>query len=428
MMMKKWAFQRNSEQKTVLETPTSSVLNMLTSNLNQSDCRPIIPMAHGEPSLSPCFGTIQMTADAIAEAVHSAKFNGYSPTGGLLPARRAVAEYLSEGLTNKLLPDDVFLTMGCKHAAQNILTVLKGSKSNNILFPKPGFPYYEFLARSCHLEVRHFDLLPEKDWEVDLDSVESLADENTVAMVIINPGNPCGNVFTHQHLKKVAEIARNLGILVISDEVYDHIAFAKNPFVSMGNFGSIVPVVTLGSLSKRFIVPGWRLGWLVTHDPNGILKQHGIIESIKGYFHMSSNVPTFIQGALPDILGKREDHISSKNVNIIREAANSCYKEIIDIPGLSCPSKPEGSIFIMVKLDISAFKDIKDDLDFCVKLAKEESVLILPGISVGLKNWLRVTIAIDPSSLEDAIKRLKSFCGRHSKKSKSVECWLDHIS
>lgn len=93
--------------------------------------------------------------------------------------------------------------MGCKHAAQNILTVLKGSESNNILFPKPGFPYYEFLARSCHLEVRHFDLLPEKDWEVDLDSVESLADENTVAMVIINPGNPCGNVFTHQHLKKV---------------------------------------------------------------------------------------------------------------------------------------------------------------------------------------------------------------------------------
>ena len=64
---------------------------------------------------------------------------------------------------------------------------------------------------------------------------------------------------------------------MISDEVYDHLAFAKNPFVSMGNFGSIVPVVTLGSLSKRFIVPGWRLGWLVTHDPNGILKQHGVI-------------------------------------------------------------------------------------------------------------------------------------------------------
>ncbi|KAL7588020.1 hypothetical protein Lser_V15G40549 [Lactuca serriola] len=139
--------------------------------------------------------------------------------------------------------------MGCKHAAQNILTVLK---------------------------VRHFDLLPEKDWEVDLDSVESLVDENTVIMVIIKPGNPCGNVFTHQHLKKVAEIARNLRILVISDEVYDHIAFGKNPFVSMGHFGSIVPVVTLGCLSKRFIVPGWRLGWLVTHDPNGILKQHGI--------------------------------------------------------------------------------------------------------------------------------------------------------
>ncbi|KAL7589126.1 hypothetical protein Lser_V15G40550 [Lactuca serriola] len=136
---------------------------------------------------------------------------------------------------------------------------------------------------------------------------------------------------------------------------------------------------------------------------------------------MSSNVPTFIQGVLPDILCKREDHISSKNVNIIREAANSCYKGIIDIPGLSFLSKHDGSNFVMVKLDISVFKDIKDDLDFCVNLTKEESVLILPRISVGLKNWLRVTIAIYPSSLEDAIKRLKSFCGRHYKKSKSVE-------
>lgn len=80
--------------------------------------------------------------------------------------------------------------------------MLADSKAN-ILLPKPGFPYYEAVCQSCHLEARHFDLLPDKDWEVDLDAVEALADENTVAMVIINPGNPCGNVFTHQHLQKV---------------------------------------------------------------------------------------------------------------------------------------------------------------------------------------------------------------------------------
>jgi len=71
------------------------------------------------------------------------------------------------------------------------------------LFPKPGFPFYEARAAFSNLEARHFNLIPERGWEVDLDHVEALADENTVAIVIINPGNPCGNVFTYQHLSKV---------------------------------------------------------------------------------------------------------------------------------------------------------------------------------------------------------------------------------
>lgn len=71
------------------------------------------------------------------------------------------------------------------------------------MLPRPGYPYYEACAAYNGLEFRHFDLLPEKDWAVDLDAVEALADENTVAMVIINPGNPCGNVFSYEHLKKV---------------------------------------------------------------------------------------------------------------------------------------------------------------------------------------------------------------------------------
>ncbi|KVI04294.1 tyrosine aminotransferase-like isoform X1 [Cynara cardunculus var. scolymus] len=414
-LKKKWGFQPNPELNTASEITIRGVLEMLISNLNQSDVRHVIPLGHGDPSAFPCFRTTQIAEDAIVDAVRSAKFNGYSPTVGVLPARRAVAEYLSQRLPNKLSPDDVFLTVGCIQAIQTIITVLANSKAN-ILLPRPGFPYYEAVAQSCHLEARHFDLLPDKDWEVDLDAVEALADENTVAMVIINPGNPCGNVFTYQHLQKVAETAKKLGILVISDEVYDHITFGKNPFVPMGVFGSFTPVVTLGSISKRWIVPGWRLGWLVINDPNGILKEHGIIECITGYLNISCDPPTFIQGAVSDILGKTQDDFFAKIVNLIKEDANTCYEGIKDIPGIICPSKPAGSMFVMVKLDLSAFEDIEDDLEFCVKLVKEESLIILPGVVVGLKNWIRITYAIEPSYLQDGIKRLKAFCERHSKK------------
>lgn len=96
------------------------------------------------------------------------------------------------------------MTLGCQQAAQNILHALGGSKSNNnILLPKPYFPYYDVYAQIHHLQVRFYDLLPDKNWEVDLESVLAVADENTVAMLVINPGNPCGNVFTYAHLKKV---------------------------------------------------------------------------------------------------------------------------------------------------------------------------------------------------------------------------------
>ncbi|XP_076959048.1 putative aminotransferase TAT2 [Bidens hawaiensis] len=411
----KWGFRGNSDLKVEPVTTIRGALTLLMSNLNVSDGRPVIPMSVSEPSAFPCFGTAQVAADAIAEAVRSPEFNGYPPTEGILPARRAVAEYLSEYLPTKLSPDDVFMTLGGHQAGQIILHVLGGSKSN-ILIPRPYFPYVDVFAQKANLEVRFFNLLPEKNWEVDLDSVIALADKNTVAMFIINPGNPCGNVFTYNHLKKVAETARKLGILVISDEVYGHIVFGENPFVPMGVFASITPIITLGSISKRWMVPGWRIGWLVTHDPDGILKEHGIITSIKQYFNLSSYPPAFIQGALPHILAETKDDFFSKTLDIIKESAISCYEGIKDVPGLTCPTRPQGSMCVMVKLDISVFEDIKDDLDFCLKLAKEESVIILPGVSVGLCNWLRVTFAIDPLYLKDGIKRLKSFCVRHSKR------------
>ncbi|XP_058218150.1 probable aminotransferase TAT2 [Rhododendron vialii] len=411
----RWGFRGNEVLSTASAITIRGVLNEVMGNINESDPRPVIPLGHGDPSAFPCFRTTQIADDAVADALRSAKFNGYAPTVGVLPARRAIADYLSKDLPYKLSPGDIYLTIGCTQAIEVILTALARPKAN-ILLPRPGFPFYEARAAYSRLEVRHFDLLPEKGWEVDIDAVVSLADENTVGMVVINPGNPCGNVFTYQHLKKIAETAKKLGILVIADEVYDHLTFGSNPFVPMGVFGSIVPVVTVGSISKRWIVPGWRLGWLVTNDPNGILEKHGIVDCIKGFLNISSDPATFIQAAVPQILEKTGDVFFSKIVNILREAADVCYDTITEIPCITCPNKPEGSMFVMVKLNLSLLEDIKDDIDFCVKLAKEESVVVLPGVAVGLKNWLRITFAIEPSSLEEGLGRIKVFYLRHAKK------------
>ncbi|KAJ8556146.1 hypothetical protein K7X08_022904 [Anisodus acutangulus] len=190
----------------------------------------------------------------------SAKFNGYAPAVGLYSTRRSVAEYLSHYLPHQLLPDDVFLTPGANQAIEVVMSVLSRPGAN-LLLPKPGYPFYEARAACSNVEVRHFDLLPEKGWEVDLERVEALVDDNTIAIVIINPGNPCGNVFTSEHLQEIAETAKKLGILVIADEVYSHLCFGSKPFVPMG-----------------------------------------IAECLQNYLEYSANPATIVQGAVPHIL------------------------------------------------------------------------------------------------------------------------------
>ncbi|GMY10161.1 nicotianamine aminotransferase 1-like [Fagus crenata] len=270
---KKWGFQGNAELN-ASSISVRGVLNLVYANLDKDDKQPTIPLGRADPTEFPSYQTTRLAPDAVAKAAFSYNFNCYAPTGGVAEARRAVAKHLSKDFPYQLSPDDVYITVGCTQAIEVVVSVLARPNAN-ILLPKPSYPHYEARTSCSNLEARHFDLIPERGWEVDLDSVEALADENTVAMVIINPSNPCGNVFMSQHLKKIAETASKLGIFVISDEVYSHLAFGSNPFVPMGVFGSIVPVLTLGSISKRWLVPGWRLGWIVTCDPNGIFQQSG---------------------------------------------------------------------------------------------------------------------------------------------------------
>ncbi|CAL4888076.1 unnamed protein product [Urochloa decumbens] len=390
------------------------VLDRVFSAVDVFGPRPILAVGNGDPTACASFWPPLEAEEAVVEALRSRKHNGYSPSVGVLPARRAVAEYLSRDLPYQLSPDDIYLTSGCCQAIEVMISVL-ARPGSNILLPKPGFPLYESRTMFSNLEARHFNLIPEQGWEADLEAVEALADENTIAMVIINPSNPCGSVYSHDHLAKIAETARKLGIIIIADEVYDHLAFGNKPFIPMGVFADIVPVITVGSISKRWLVPGWRLGWIATCDPNGILKEAKVDKSIESYINITNDPATFIQGAVPQIIANTKEDYFNKILNLLRNSADLCYGKIQEIRGITCPHKPEGSMFVMVKLDLSCLDGMQDDLDFCCKLAKEESVIVLPGCALGMKDWIRITFASDVPTLENALERIKSFCQRHAK-------------
>lgn len=413
----RWRFSRPSAATALTAAGTMSiraVLGRLNSSVDPADTRPVVRLAHGDPTATACFQTAPEAEDAVVEALLARKHNGYSRSNGEPHARSAIAEYLSRDLPYELSPDDIYLTSGCVQAVEIMVSVL-AQPGANILLPRPGFPLYESRTTFSRLEVRHFDLVPERGWEVDLDSVRALADENTVAIVVINPGNPCGSVYSHDHLAQIAETARELGIMIIADEVYAHLAFGDRPFIPMGVFAKTAPVITLGSISKRWLVPGWRLGWIATCDPDGVLKEAKVDQRIQSYANITTDPATFVQGAVPQIIANTKQEYFDKILDLLRNSADLLFSKIKDIRGITCPHKPEGSMFVMVKLDLSCLDGFVDDIDFCCTLAKEESVLVMPGTALGMKNWGRITFAMDLPSLEDALERIKSFCERHGK-------------
>ncbi|KAJ4913472.1 putative aminotransferase TAT1 [Raphanus sativus] len=353
----------------------------------------LLPLGHGDPAVYPCFRTSIQVENAVVDVIRSGKGNSYGPAAGILPARQAVADYVNRDLTNKVTSSDVYMTVGYAH----------------------------FEARSIFsgLEFRKYDLLPEKEWEIDLQGIEAMADKNTVAMVIINPNNPCGNVYSHDHLKKVAEMARKLGIMVIADEVYRETIYGDNPFVPMGKFSLIAPVITLGSISKGWIVPGWRIGWIALNDPKGILKSTGMAQSIQQNIDINPDATTMFQFALPEILEKsNKETFAGKNL-ILKQNVELVCDRLKDIPCVVCTKKPESCTYLLAKLELPLMEDIEDDMDFCMKLAKEENLVLLPGVALGLKNWIRITIGVEAQMLEDALERLNGFCKRYMKKTEA---------
>ncbi|ESQ46510.1 hypothetical protein EUTSA_v10000548mg [Eutrema salsugineum] len=394
-----WGFKGNIATSDAAAVALRKLVFKMFKNCNLNSRKSILAPSPGDPSASLSFRTCTQAEEAVAAAARSGMANSYAPSPGILKARRAVADYLNGELPAKakLRAEDVYITGGCNQAIEIVIDSIAGNPSANIMLPRPGYPHYDARAVYSRLEIRKYDLLPERDWEIDLDALEAAADENTVAMVLINPNNPCGNVYTYDHLNKVAEMARKLGIMVISDEAYNRVVFGDRPFIPMGMFASIAPVITLGSISKGWVVPGWR-----------------VIQAIEDCLDLTPQPSLILQEALPDILEKTPKEFFDQKIKAMRVSAELSYERLSDTPCLFCPKKPESCSYLWVKLDTSMLIDIKNDFDFCMKLVSEECVLLIPGVALGADNWVRISIGTDALVLEEIFDRLKRFYNRHA--------------
>ncbi|XP_011867961.1 PREDICTED: tyrosine aminotransferase [Vollenhovia emeryi] len=394
--------------------PIRSIVENIVVEPNPN--KPMIALSIGDPTT---FGNLKPpkeVIEAVQESVASQLYNGYAPSTGYLKAREAVAEYSSNEFV-KVDPKDVILCSGCSCALDLCITAL-AREGQNILIPRPGFSIYRTLAEGLGIKVKTYNLRPELGWEIDLDDLKEKIDESTAAIVINNPSNPCGSVFSRDHILDILDIAARYYVPIIADEIYEHMVFPGRTFHSLASLSTEVPILSCSGLTKRFLVPGWRMGWIIIHDRQNVLEA----EIRKGLQCLSQRIigsNTIIQGALPMILRKTPQKFFDDVIRVLYSHSKLAYNCIIKIPGLK-PIMPDGAMYMMVYIDLPYFPEFNSDLEFVQRLLMEESVFCLPGQCFDYRSYMRLVITVPGDMLEEACQRIQKFCERHNYKTAEI--------
>ncbi|CAL8102320.1 unnamed protein product [Orchesella dallaii] len=369
----------------------------------------MIALSIGDPTI---FGNLkphEAIIEAIQNAITSMKFNGYAPTVGYGEARAAVAEYYSTP-SSPVSPNDVILCSGCSHALDLCISAV-ASRGQNILMPRPGFSIYRTLANGYGISTKHYNLLPEKSWEVDLDHLESLIDKNTAAIVVNNPSNPCGSVYSEQHLRDILAIAERNCVPIIADEIYDFFVFKGEVFHPLATLSTNVPILSCSGLTKRFLVPGWRMGWILIHDRNNVFASEvrGALQSLSQRI-IGSN--TLVQGALPEILRNTPQSFFDDTIAQVQANAEISYERLRVCPGLK-PVKPKGAMYMMVGIDMTRYPEFATEFQFVERLVSEQSVFCLPGKCFEYHDYFRIVLTVPEEQMLIALDRIIEFCHMH---------------
>jgi alanine-synthesizing transaminase len=333
--------------------------------------------------------------------------HGYSDSKGILPARRAVVQHYEQRGFAGLGVEDVYLGNGVSELIVMAMQALLNN-GDQVLIPAPDYPLWTAAVSLGGGTPVHYLCDEANGWMPDLADIESKITPATKAIVIINPNNPTGAVYSRELLEGVAELARREGLLILSDEIYDRILYDGAEHVSIAPLVPDLPSLTFSGLSKAYRVCGFRSGWMVVSGP----KEHAesYIEGLDMLANMRlcPNVPG--QHAIQAALG---GHQSIKDLVLpggrLREQRDRACRLLNEIPGVSCV-KPSGALYVFPRLDPVIYP-IKDDQSFVLDLLESQQILVVQGSGF---NWpdtdhLRIVTLQHADDIEEAIGRLGEF-------------------
>ncbi len=332
---------------------------------------------------------------------------GYTDSQGIYPARVAVAQYYQQRGILSAGADDVYIGNG---VSELILMSLQALLDNGdeVLIPSPDYPLWTAAVNLAGGKAVHYRCDEERDWYPDLQDMRSKITSRTRALVLINPNNPTGAVYERAVLEDIIALAREFGLVILSDEIYDKILYDGATHISTASLCEDLLVLTFGGLSKNYRIAGFRVGWLFISGAR--LAARSYIEglNILASMRLCANVPC--QHAVQTALGGYQS-INELVVpgGRLYDQMDLAHRLVNEIDGISC-YRPKGAMYLFPKIDRKKFP-IKDDELFVLDFLRQYKVLLVHGRAF---NWpepdhFRIVFLPHKEQLEQAIGKLAQF-------------------
>ncbi len=332
---------------------------------------------------------------------------GYSDSQGIISARTAVVQYYQTHGIDITNVDDVWLGNGVSELIQVALQALL-NEGDEVLIPAPDYPLWTAATTLSGGKAVHYLCNEDDGWNPDIEDIRSKITSRTKAIVVINPNNPTGAVYSNNVLRQIADIAAERGLVVMADEIYDKILYDDATHTPFAALAPDVFTLTFNGLSKAYRLAGFRSGWMMITGPRRGTESY--IEGITLLTNMRlcANVPA--QHAIQTALGGRQSIkdlvLPGGRLLAQRDAAVNALEAI---PGVSCV-KPKGALYVFPRLDPEMYP-IKDDRRFVLDFLRAEKVLLVQGTGF---NWpkpdhLRIVTLPWAKDLTEAIGRLGRF-------------------
>ncbi len=332
---------------------------------------------------------------------------GYGDSKGIYSARKAVVQHYQRKGIRSLGVEDVYIGNGVSELIVMAMQALLNN-DDEMLVPAPDYPLWTAAVSLSGGNAVHYICDEQADWFPDLDDIKAKITSKTRGIVLINPNNPTGAVYSRDFLLEVIEIARQHNLIIFADEIYDKVLYDGATHTSVATLTEDVMVVTFNGLSKAYRVCGFRGGWMFLTGPKHLAQGYISGLEILSSMRLCANVP--MQHAIQTALGGYQ----SINELILPggrllEQRDRAWELINQVPGVSCV-KPKGAMYLFPKIDIKKY-NIHDDQKMVLDFLIQEKVLLVQGSGF---NWpkpdhFRIVTLPYVEDLEAAIGRFERF-------------------